>query len=191
MKICLGLLLLVFVTRLGAADWQYAGANGNEEDAVCNFINVDSVNYPAKGLVRFWAKSVTVAHLRDYYTSNEQIVVQKAAARLAKNYSPRFLKLVPIKDQISDLLSRKDLEIEIARREVIANQPNALSDTKTSFEIDCKNQQLRILDFITFDENGRQEPKAADRGDEYEPIPAGSNGELLAMWVCSNSAKGR
>jgi hypothetical protein len=192
LKTSVAISLLVFATNLNAADWQYAGTNdaiAEDEAASCSFINVDSVQHPAKNLVRFWVKSITTTHLTQYYAQNEKLIAQKAATRIARKYSPRFLMLDPIKEKVTAPEMLANVSIELIHRELIANQPDARSSTKTFFEIDCKNKQLKIIDFITFDENGHQEPKAADRGDEYEAIPVGSNGELLALMACAMPAK--
>src|SRR5258706_12062565 len=96
-RIVLALVACLAANHGHASDWQYAGyAKANAIDTH-QFFDAESVSRPTKGLVRFWIKAIRVRDLDSYSKIHEKIIVEKAAQKIAANYSPKFLQLPAIR----------------------------------------------------------------------------------------------
>ena len=129
----------VFLTNVAyASDWQYAGY---VKEGSHQFFDAESLTHPTKGVTRVWVKSIKERRFERYSKTHKNLVVEKAARKIAGYYSPKFLQLQAIKAQY-EATALRDATVDLTAHEVMANEPDIQTSSKLYFEIDCANSRI-------------------------------------------------
>ena len=166
-----------------ASDWQYAGFIKSGDVEAHQFLDSASVSRPSPDVARVWVKAVQVRVFDQYFKSHHELMVEKAARRVAKNYVPRFLTLETVSAKYGPT-QLQDAVVDITTYEVAANEPDIQASSKLYFEIECSGQRIKLLQGIAYSDRGVIQRGGRKPSAEYQFIAPDSNGQWLSQLVC-------
>jgi hypothetical protein len=173
------------LTDVYAADWQYAGIVGKDKTS---FFDAESVKYPDKDTVRMWVKNIPEKAIKKYFNSkNREQVIEDSSRKIASGYMPDFFKLESIKRTYSTELKTQEALATMVSDEIIANKAGVQAITTTYFEIDCKGKRIAPLTIIKYSKSGSVAKTETPQPAKYFYIVPDSSGEWLSMLVCPKS----
>ena len=167
-----------------ASDWQYAGSAKFETDDAFLFYDNESLQRPSEKLVRYWLKSITRSSLNRFQRAHKKTLVEKTAEKIAVGYVPRFYRLDAIRSQYRSDEAFRDAVIDIASYEIIANDPDALIQSKLLIELDCVERKSKVLEMISYDSKGTVLRRHGGGQIGYQFIPPDTNVDWQLQLTC-------
>ncbi len=167
-----------------ASDWQYAGYAKTPISEAHLFFDTQSVSRPSQGVTRVWVKSIKTRILDRYAKTHEKLVTEKAARKVAVYYRPQFLELPVAQAMYSAPNALAKAAVEITLYEVLANEPDIVSETALYFEIDCIGKRYRLLAATLYKDDGTVGKSTTTSNSTFQFIAPDTNAERFSLLVC-------
>ena len=152
----ISILFMFLCVTAHASDWKiggYAtGANGKQVDL---FYDADKV-VKSNGTVRFWIKSINDKKL-NYYKNDKNIdklIIDEAAKKIVNYYSPPIFSTTRFQKAYKNSKDYGEASIEGVLTETIVNNKEIPIESEMFWEINCKNNQYKIIEFHSYDTKG-------------------------------------
>ncbi len=173
----IALLITIFPNgaKVQAADWKFYGSSDlSESESVIAYYDAESIERLSDGHVRAWTKTISLSEVERIMKVEE--VSKKAERKIKAGYGPPYI--------LSNPNPKPSFEnnMTIVVWEEAANYDVIKSKTKASYELDCKENKIRILSIPGYKNEGG--PETRPKIDEWTSISPKSNAETLKNILC-------
>ncbi|MDD8018871.1 MAG: hypothetical protein PHP42_10900 [Bacteroidota bacterium] len=175
----LTILFLVVFCSVKSADWKYLGhlsIDGNKYDA---FYDELTKVKKGKNIVSIWVKLVSQKEIDSIINQRTDSVVHLVAKKIAFYYCPPF---VLAQSDTSDMLGRA---VDVTQLEVAVNTFDTKTKLKIHYALDCRQQKMKILSSIQYDENGETIGKSV-KDKDWDEIAPETFGDVMIKVICQN-----